>query len=426
MSRGEFEGSDERVKAESVLLEATHKYTAATAEIKRLTTEGAIGKLEKPGRPMCSSKGSISFSGVALPLKPAFLQMIRKGGDETVHYFVILVKYRSRVIATQMLSTESDVPGDGIRNGKLNFPNLINLRDLDIDFQIHLEVYGLQTRKEHIEHDVKYHIRKEKSMFNLTPLKKLKKQESSPFPRNQNPVNSKTIRRPAFGMVGYAIINMQTLKNRAFRLDKVPDFSPLEGGLEMTLTIHSESKVGLHLVMSLASQWIINISLQIEERGFLTLFTDVNGYGDWCRRWCRLSGNTLHFWKYPEDETKQKPCEQISLSHCITGEVTLAPREVCSRMNTFMVETERSIRQGDQDTLTMHVVSDTLYLRFVPLLLNFCILRAPRQDEPSSSTCFLPTPVMNALDGVKLSTELWRIFVRGTPMLLGQGLFLLI
>ena len=62
-------------------------------------------------------------------------------------------------------------------------------------------------------------------------------------------MNSNTIRRPAFGMVGYAVINIQTLKQRAFVLEKVPDMSPLEGGLEMTLTIHSESRVSLFYVL---------------------------------------------------------------------------------------------------------------------------------------------------------------------------------
>ena len=42
--------------------------------------------------------------------------------------------------------------------------------------QINVEVYGIQTRCENVSHDVKYHIKKEKSMFNLTPLKKMKKQ----------------------------------------------------------------------------------------------------------------------------------------------------------------------------------------------------------------------------------------------------------
>ncbi|XP_059096136.1 anillin-like isoform X2 [Tigriopus californicus] len=332
--QNEFEGSSERVEGERLLLEATHKYSAASSEIKRLSTLASIGQSSSPskaGRTSSSSKGQISISGLALPLKPEFVKMLREVGDDTVHYFIVLVKHKSRVIPTQMLCT-----GEGISKGKLIFPNLINLRDLDFDFQIHIEVYGLQTRREHVPHDVKYHIRKDKSMFNLTPLKKMKKQESKAFPRNQNPVNSKTIRRPAFGMVGFSVINIQTLKNRAFHLEKVPAVSPLAGGLEMTLTIHSENRV--------------------EQRGFLTMFTDVHGYGDWCRRWVRLSGNGLHFWKYPEDESKGlEPTDQISLSLCTTDEVALAPKEVCSRLNTLMLETRRPWRQGDEDSLVMRV-----------------------------------------------------------------------
>ncbi len=77
-------------------------------------------------------RGSISISGLALPLKKDFVRLLREGAlDDAVHYFVALFKYRHRVIATQMLSTV-----DGVSNGRLVFPNLINMRDLDFDFQV--------------------------------------------------------------------------------------------------------------------------------------------------------------------------------------------------------------------------------------------------------------------------------------------------
>jgi hypothetical protein len=54
VSQDEFLGSGERVEGERLLLESTHKYSAATAEIRRLSTEGAIGKStpqkNKPGK----------------------------------------------------------------------------------------------------------------------------------------------------------------------------------------------------------------------------------------------------------------------------------------------------------------------------------------------------------------------------------------
>ena len=123
-----------QVEGERLLLEATHKYSAASAEIRRLSTEGAIGKATpQKNVSASSSKGAISISGLALPLKGDFIRMLRAGGDGHVHYFVVLVKYRSRVIATQMLSTGDAGVGHG---GKLSFPNLINLPSLALLVQI--------------------------------------------------------------------------------------------------------------------------------------------------------------------------------------------------------------------------------------------------------------------------------------------------
>jgi hypothetical protein len=195
--------------------------------------------------------------------------MIQSGADDYVHYFVCLVKYRSQVIATQMLSSL-----DGInRAGQLVFTNLINIKELEFDFQIYLEVYGLQTPREVLTHEAKYHIRKEKSMFNLvgTPLKKLKRKESKfAMTPSSNPVNALNIRKTKFGVVGFTPITIDTLKSKRVTLERVPQRSPLEGDLYMKLSVHSESNV--------------------LEKGFLTKFTDVNGFGDWCRRWCVLKG----------------------------------------------------------------------------------------------------------------------------------------
>ena len=73
-----------------------------------------------------------------------------------------------------------------------------------------------------------------------------------------------------------------------------------------------------------------------------------------------ISDNTLYFWKYPEDERKVKPIEgeSIQLHDCFTSEVTLAPRDICARMNTFMLESRRASLNGDRDALNMHVVRD--------------------------------------------------------------------
>merc|ERR1712079_384805 len=97
-------------------------------EINRLKNMMARGQFDAfKGR--SESKGTISLSGIQLPLKSDFVKMLLNpghGGDDYVHYFVCLVMYRSQVIATQMLSTL-----DGInRSGHLEFPKLI-IRSMD-------------------------------------------------------------------------------------------------------------------------------------------------------------------------------------------------------------------------------------------------------------------------------------------------------
>ena len=59
----------------------------------------------------------------------------------------------------------------------------------------------------------------------------------------ENPVNSLTIRKSKFGLVGYTTITIDTLKNKNYRLQKVPSRSPLDDGLEMRLNVYSESRV---------------------------------------------------------------------------------------------------------------------------------------------------------------------------------------
>jgi hypothetical protein len=64
-----------------------------------------------------------------------------------------------------------------------------------------------------LTHEAKYHIRKEKSMFNLTPLKKLKKQvrprfssvECSLIIQGSNPTTSEFTTRKARVVVGWSV-----------------------------------------------------------------------------------------------------------------------------------------------------------------------------------------------------------------------------
>ena len=197
-STNEFFGSSEQVEGERLLLVATHKRQTATTEIQRLKTEGGLGR--DPNKDN-SVRGTVSLCGINLGLKSEFVNLVRSGeAGEFIHYFLCLVKCAGQCIPTQMVSSS-----DGLDGCELHFPNLINFRDLDKDFSIQLEVYGLQTKKEHMPHDAKYHIKKGKSALSaLTPKLKMSKTESRlARPNVSSPGGPHTVRTSSFAMVNF-------------------------------------------------------------------------------------------------------------------------------------------------------------------------------------------------------------------------------
>ena len=58
--------------------------------------------------------------------------------DNTVHYFVILIRNGPQVILTQMLSTH-----DAMMRGSLDFPNLIKIHGISSSFHLSLEIYSM-------------------------------------------------------------------------------------------------------------------------------------------------------------------------------------------------------------------------------------------------------------------------------------------
>lgn len=328
-STAEFFGSAEQVEGERLLLIATHKRMACMNEIQRLKTGSVMQTENHTGRYPATS-GSLSVKEIRLPLKRDFLTQFNNGrtGD-FVHFFLCLIKHGPQVVATQMLSTMDNVAG-----GALNFPNLINMRDLDCCFNIAFEVYGLQTRRDQVipTERAKSLGKKEKSRLNLTPKKLLHKQDSkmTSIPV-QSPGGPSAVRTSSFQLIGYTHINIQTLSRKTWVLEKVPFISPLEGSLQMQIHCLND--------------------YHTEERGFLTMFEDVSGFGAWHRRWCVLSGTYLSFWKYPDDEKRKEPMGEIDLRKCVTSNVGLVARDICARPNTFLLLTVRPPEEYDTDTL---------------------------------------------------------------------------
>ncbi|XP_055953827.1 anillin-like [Argiope bruennichi] len=316
-TKPEFSGSTEEVEAEKVLLTATQKRQACLNEIQRLKSHGAQGGVAEDGY------GTLTIMNMELPLKRDFIAAQLEGKTSDIHYFLCLVRHGHQVIETQMVSTN-----DKIADGSLHFTNLIKLKNLPPDFSVVFEVFTLQTKKESMSHDKKYGIRRDHSKIRLTP--KGKKGDGK-LPAVSSPGGPHAVRSPSFRVVGYTRFTLQNCTKKCFTLDKIPFTSPLEGVLKVKLQLHAEHNV--------------------TERGFLTMFEDVSGFGAWHRRWCCLENHLLSYWKYPDEENKKDAMGSIDLRQCITKEVRVVSRDICARPHTFQLVEVRPRKKGDRDTL---------------------------------------------------------------------------
>ncbi|KFM78451.1 Actin-binding protein anillin, partial [Stegodyphus mimosarum] len=205
----EFSGSVEQVEGERLLLIATQKRQACLNEIQRLKMHGAQGENISDGT------GTLTISDMQLPLKREFMAAKLEGKlNDAVHYFLCLIRHGAQVIVTQMVSTN-----DKVTDGALCFTNHIKLQGLPPDFSVVFEVYGLQTKKEVLPHEKKYHIKREHSKIRLTPKGK-KADGKLLLPAISSPGGPNAVRSPSFGVIGFTRFTLQNCNKRSFTLDK--------------------------------------------------------------------------------------------------------------------------------------------------------------------------------------------------------------
>lgn len=150
-------------------------------------------------------------------------------------------------------------------------------------------------------------------------------------PAMASPGGPNAVRTTNFILVGTHKLSLSSVGHAKFALDKVPVLSPLEG----------------HIYLKLKCQ----VDSSVEEKGFLTMFEDVSGFGAWHRRWCVLSGNCISYWTYPDDEKRKHPLGRINLANCTNRQIEPVNREFCARPNTFELITVRPQREDDKETL---------------------------------------------------------------------------
>ncbi|XP_032498133.1 anillin isoform X8 [Phocoena sinus] len=320
-------GSLEEAEAERLLLIATEKRALLIDELNKLKNEGPQRK-NKAGpisqSEFVPSKGSITLSEIRLPLKADFVCSTVQKPDAANYYFLIILKAGAEnMVATPLASTSNSLNGDA-----LTFTTTFTLRDVSNDFEINIEVYSLVQTKDPSGPDKKKKAYKSKA---ITPKRLLTSVTTKSTLHSSVMASLNAVRTSNFALVGSYMLSLSSVGNTKFALDKVPFLSPLEG----------------HIYLKIKCQ----VNSSVEERGFLTIFEDVSGFGAWHRRWCVLSGNCISYWTYPDDEKRKNPIGRLNLANCTSRQIEPANREFCARRNTFELITVRPQREDDRETL---------------------------------------------------------------------------
>ncbi|KAM6451864.1 anillin isoform 1-T1 [Liasis olivaceus] len=341
-------GSQEEAEAERLLLIATEKRAALLEELNKLKNKGPQSKKIKADSTLSRvspSKGSVTLSEMRLPLKADFVCSTIQKAETANYYYVIMLKSGAEnMVATPLASTANSLSGDA-----LSFTTTFTLQNVSSDFEINIEVYSLVQKKESTSVDKKKKSTKSKAITPKRLLTSITTKTNLLAPAMSSPGGPNSVRTSNFVLVGSHTISLSSVGSTRFLLDKisygikerellgylfqdkVPFLSPLEG----------------HIYLKIKCQ----VNSCVEERGFLTMFEDVSGFGAWHRRWCALSGNCISFWTYPDDEKKKHPLGSINLANCTNRQIEPANREFCARPNTFELITVRPQREDDKETL---------------------------------------------------------------------------
>nr|XP_044991923.1 anillin isoform X2 [Jaculus jaculus] len=322
-------GSLEEAEAERLLLIATEKRTLLIEELNKLKNEGPqrkmnIGAISQNG--FVPSKGSVTLSEMRLPLKADFVCGNAQKPDASNYYYLIMLKAGAEnMVATPLASTSNSLNGDA-----LTFTTSFTLQDVSSDFEINIEVYSLVQNKDSLGPGKK----KPSKSKAITPKRLLTSITSKSSLHSSvmaSPGGLHAVRTSNFALVGSYTLSLSSVGDTKFALDKVPFLSPLEG----------------HIYLKISCQ----VNSNVEEKGFLTIFEDVSGFGAWHRRWCVLFGNCISYWTYPDDERRKNPIGRINLANCTSRQIEPANREFCARRNTFELITVRPQREDDRETL---------------------------------------------------------------------------
>ncbi|XP_027691581.1 anillin isoform X2 [Vombatus ursinus] len=339
-------GSLEEAEAERLLLIATEKRAALIEELTKLKAEGPQRRPRAgpESSELAPSRGCVALSEFRLPLKADFVCDPAQRAEATNYYLIMLKAGAENMVATPLASTADSLAGDA-----LTFSTTFTLQDVSNDFEISVEVYSLVQKRASSGPDKKRKASKSKAITPKRLLTSITAKSSLHSSAMASPGGLHAVRTSNFVLVGSHTLSLASVGSTKFALDKinydvkerellgymfhdkVPFLCPLEG----------------HIYLKIKCQ----VNSFVEEKGFLTIFEDVSGFGAWHRRWCVLSGNCISYWTYPDDEKRKTPIGRINLANCTSRQIEPANREFCARRNTFELITVRPQREDDKETL---------------------------------------------------------------------------
>ncbi|XP_016388661.1 actin-binding protein anillin-like isoform X2 [Sinocyclocheilus rhinocerous] len=347
-------GSQVEAEAERLLLIATERRAALKAELDRLKAEGPTAQKKSTSSAQVdmgipASKGSISLLELQLPLKADFICSSANKPECGNHYFFVMIRAGAEnTVATTLASTRTGLSGDA-----LTFSTRFTLSDVSNDFEIDIEVYCFVQKRE-LNPDK----RKKLKSKAITPKRFLAISKSNlQTPVVASPGGPNAVRTSSFVLVGSHKLTLASIGKNKFPLEKIK-YEGIEREL-LSDMFHKKVPFLCPLEGHVYLKMQCEVGSRIEERGFLTMFEDVSGFGAWHRRWCVLSGYCISFWTYPDDEKRKNPIGRINLSNCTSRKVEPANREFCARPNTFELITVRPQREDDRETLVSQC-KDTL------------------------------------------------------------------
>ncbi|BFG06263.1 uncharacterized protein DMAD_04805 [Drosophila madeirensis] len=62
----------------------------------------------------------------------------------------------------------------------------------------------------------------------------------------------------------------------------------------------------------------------------------------WNRRWCTLDGMEMSVWQHEDDLNEQPPLFSLQLQRCTQATISVAPRELCARARSFLLQESES------------------------------------------------------------------------------------